>query len=92
MPLRHRGKNLLTSREIQILELKAQGLTNKEVAFNLGISIQTVKNHISSSLRKLGIDGSGIVYAFIELGWLRVEPLPPVELLPRRIVIQRLLD
>ena len=43
----------LSPREMKILELAAQGTTNKRIAGILGISEQTVKNHISSILRKL---------------------------------------
>ena len=43
----------LTLREIDILKLIAQGYINKEIAFELGISEQTIKNHVTSILRKL---------------------------------------
>jgi DNA-binding CsgD family transcriptional regulator len=43
----------LSPREIEILKLAAQGTSNKGIASILGISEQTVKNHISSILRKL---------------------------------------
>jgi DNA-binding NarL/FixJ family response regulator len=44
----------LTSREIQVLELLAEGLPNKAVARRLGISDQTVKFHVASLSGKLG--------------------------------------
>ena len=43
----------LTQREIQILSYIANGNTNKEVAHIIGISDQTIKNHVSAILRKL---------------------------------------
>ena len=43
----------LTNREIQILSYIANGSTNKQVAHALGISSQTIKNHVSAILRKL---------------------------------------
>ena len=43
----------LTHREIQILGFIANGGTNKQVANMLGISEQTIKNHVSAILRKL---------------------------------------
>ena len=44
----------LTSREIQVLELLAEGLSNKAIAARLGISDQTVKFHVASLSGKLG--------------------------------------
>src|SRR5262245_33099410 len=44
----------LTPREIQVLELLAEGLPNKAIADRLGISDQTVKFHVSSISGKLG--------------------------------------
>ena len=44
----------LPAREIEILRMLAQGLGNKQIAAQLGISEHTVKFHISSILGKLG--------------------------------------
>ncbi len=44
----------LTAREVQVLELLAEGLPNKAIAERLGISDQTVKFHVSSISSKLG--------------------------------------
>lgn len=44
----------LTSREIQVLERLAEGLSNKAIAARLGISDQTVKFHVASIAGKLG--------------------------------------
>jgi DNA-binding NarL/FixJ family response regulator len=44
----------LTRRQQQIVPLIAQGLTNKEIASNLNLSEQTVKNHIHRMLRRVG--------------------------------------
>lgn len=44
----------LTGREVQVLELLAEGLPNKAIAERLGISDQTVKFHVSSISGKLG--------------------------------------
>lgn len=44
----------LTPREIQVLELLAQGLSNKTIAARLAISDQTVKFHVASICGKLG--------------------------------------
>ncbi len=44
----------LTRREQQLVKLISHGLTNKEIAAELSLSEQTVKNHIHRMLRKLG--------------------------------------
>ncbi len=44
----------LTAREVQVLELLAEGLPNKAIAARLGISDQTVKFHVASLSGKLG--------------------------------------
>lgn len=44
----------LTEREFEVLELLAEGLTNKEISAKLVITVRTVKYHVSSILRKLG--------------------------------------
>jgi DNA-binding NarL/FixJ family response regulator len=48
------GPELLTSRELEVLQLIADGLPNKAIATRLGISDQTVKFHVSSISGKLG--------------------------------------
>jgi DNA-binding NarL/FixJ family response regulator len=44
----------LTRREQQLVQMISRGLTNKEIASQLNLSEQTVKNHIHRMLRKLG--------------------------------------
>lgn len=51
-----KGIQDLSAREREILELLANGLTNREIAAALYISPHTVKNHVSSIYRKLGVD------------------------------------
>lgn len=50
----HIGKDVLTPREIQVLQRLAAGLANKQVASELGVSEDTVKGHVSSLMEKLG--------------------------------------
>jgi DNA-binding NarL/FixJ family response regulator len=63
----------LSPREIEILDNIAQGMTNKQVAYALSISEQTVKNHMSSILRKLSVNDrtQAVVYAMRQ-GWIRM--------------------
>jgi len=46
----------LTRREQQLVHMISRGLTNKEIASELNLSEQTVKNHVHRMLRKLGAD------------------------------------
>ncbi|HET9177835.1 MAG TPA: response regulator transcription factor [Terriglobia bacterium] len=46
----------LTRRQQQLVPLLAQGLTNKEIAVQLNLSEQTIKNHIHRMLQKVGAD------------------------------------
>jgi DNA-binding NarL/FixJ family response regulator len=49
------GEVALTKRESEILAQLASGLTNKEIATKLGISYETVKEHVQHILRKIGV-------------------------------------
>jgi DNA-binding NarL/FixJ family response regulator len=49
----------LTRREREIAVLAARGLTNKEIASTLVISVRTVDNHLSNAYAKLGITARG---------------------------------
>ncbi|MFC1916128.1 LuxR C-terminal-related transcriptional regulator [Chloroflexota bacterium] len=63
----------LTHREIQILSCIASGSTNKHVAYNLGISEQTIKNHVSAILRKLNAnDRAHAVALAIRNQWVSI--------------------
>ncbi len=63
----------MSPREIEVLELVAAGQTNKEIAARLEISNQTVKNHISSILRKLAVNDrtQAVVFA-LQRGWIKI--------------------
>jgi DNA-binding NarL/FixJ family response regulator len=64
----------LSTREMEILRQIARGLSNKEIAQALGISRQTVKNHMTSILRKLAVNDrtQAALYA-LRHGWIRLE-------------------
>ena len=48
-----KGKNL-TARQLQVLGLVAQGMSNKQIAYEIGVSEATVKLHINALLRSVG--------------------------------------
>ncbi len=63
----------LSSREIEILDYIARGNSNKEIAKSLKISDQTVKNHITSILKKLSVNDrtAAVVYA-LRHSWIKM--------------------
>ncbi len=66
--IRGKGKHL-TSREAEVLQLVAEGKSNKEVAAELGISVKTVEKHRDHLMRKLDIhDTAGLTRYAIESG------------------------
>jgi DNA-binding NarL/FixJ family response regulator len=71
----------LSPREMEILRAVTRGLSNKEIALELKISHQTVKNHMTSVLDKLGVEDrtQAAVYA-LKRGWVRmITPSPAKE-------------
>lgn len=64
----------LSPREMEILQAVTHGLSNKEIANKLGISQQTVKNHMTSILRKLNVDDrTQAAVKALRHGWVRIE-------------------
>jgi DNA-binding NarL/FixJ family response regulator len=66
----------LSPREMEILQFIARGKSNKEIAHELGISRQTVKNHMTSILRKLAVNDrtQAAIYA-LRRGWIRLQDI-----------------
>ncbi len=63
----------LSDREMEVLSCVVGGMSNKEIASSLGISHQTVKNHVTSILRKFGVEDrtQAVVYA-LKRGWVKL--------------------
>lgn len=62
----------LTPRELEILEMLARGLTNKQIGLALGISENTARNHVNSIIEKLDVsDRTEAATAAIEQGIIR---------------------
>jgi DNA-binding NarL/FixJ family response regulator len=68
-----RIRESLSVREMEILVCITHGMSNKEIALNLGISHQTVKNHVTAILHKLGLNDrtQAALYA-LQNGWVRL--------------------
>jgi DNA-binding NarL/FixJ family response regulator len=63
----------LSNREMEVLECVTTGMSNKEIATLLGISHQTVKNHMTAILRKLGVEDRTQAAVFaLRRGWVRL--------------------
>ena len=80
----------LTPRELEILSHIARGYINKQIADKLGISEQTIKNHMSSVLRKLDAnDRTQAVVLAMHYGWIPLEVKEPLEQAAPRAFEQR---
>jgi DNA-binding NarL/FixJ family response regulator len=63
----------LSQREMEILQFVTDGLSNKQIAVKLNISQQTVKNHMTSILKKLNVeDRTQAAINAIRRGWVRL--------------------
>ena len=63
------GRSPLTDRELEVVGLVADGLTNKEIATGLGLSVRTAENHVLNVMNKLGLDNRAQVAAwFVRAG------------------------
>jgi DNA-binding NarL/FixJ family response regulator len=63
----------LSDREMEVLQLMAKGLSNKEIGRSLWIGETTVKTHVSHILRKLGqADRTQAVLAAVKAGIVRL--------------------
>jgi DNA-binding NarL/FixJ family response regulator len=64
----------LSDREMEVLSCVVRGMSNKEIANLLAISHQTVKNHVTSILRKFSVEDrtQAVVYA-LQRGWVKLQ-------------------
>lgn len=68
-----RPYHLLTRRECEVLQLLAEGKSNKKIGETLFISEKTVKNHVSNILQKMNcVDRTQAVVEAIKKGWVEV--------------------
>jgi DNA-binding CsgD family transcriptional regulator len=68
------GEEALTARERQVASLAADGLSNREIAETLVVTVKTVEWHLKHSYRKLGVSSRGQLRE--ALGPVRGEPEP----------------
>ncbi|RUV44219.1 response regulator transcription factor [Mesorhizobium sp. M7A.F.Ca.MR.228.00.0.0] len=65
----------LTPQQTRVLGMLAEGLLNKQIAYELGVSEATIKAHVSAILQKLGVDSR--TQAVILLSKIGSDPLQP---------------
>jgi len=59
------GSEQITERELEVLKLAAQGLSNRDIALQLGISVRTAQTHLSNVFNKMGVGSrtEAVMYA-----------------------------
>jgi two-component system nitrate/nitrite response regulator NarL len=78
----------LTARERQIVQLIAEGLSNKEIARRLFIEVATVKNHVHNILEKLQVSRRGEAVARMRLVEETIPDSPPVSVRGSRLRVR----
>ena len=77
----------LTPQQVRVLMMLSEGLLNKQIAYELGVSEATVKAHVSAILQKLGVESrtqAVIAAAKIEAGqWPQGAPAEAIFCRPR---------
>jgi DNA-binding NarL/FixJ family response regulator len=69
--------NPLTEREQEILRLTAKGVSNKDIADSLCLSIRTVQSHLSNIFKKLAVGSrTEAILHGLRRGWFNIEDLP----------------
>ncbi len=75
-PGREKPATDLSEREMQVLKLAARGLSNRDIANELVISLRTVQGHLGSIFNKLGVGSrTEAIFQAAKRGWLSFEEL-----------------
>ena len=73
-PPEERGLDQLTERELEVLKLAAKGMSNKDIARHLHLSIRTVQAHLSTVFSKMQVGSrTEAVVQALQRGWLTLE-------------------
>jgi two-component system, NarL family, response regulator LiaR len=74
---RPKGSEALTDREIEVLELAAKGMSNKEIAEKLSVTVRTVKAHVSNVFVKMDVASrTEAILKAVREGWLELDKAP----------------
>ena len=72
-----RTTELLTEREMAVLKAAARGMSNKDIAEELCLSVRTVEAHLTTILNKLGVGSrTEAVIRALKSGWLVLDDVP----------------
>lgn len=73
-----KNNSILSEREMDVLRLAAQGMSNKEIAFALSLSMPTIKAHFVNIFSKLGVGSrtEAVLHA-LSKGWISLEDIGP---------------
>ena len=72
-PTARRGDGQLTERELEVLRLAARGMTNKDIARELCLTVPTVKTHLVNTFNKLGVGSrTEAVLLALRQGWVEL--------------------
>jgi NarL family two-component system response regulator LiaR len=76
-PSEERIAELLSERELEVLKLAAKGMSNKDIAEQLFLSVRTVQTHLANIFTKLDVGSrtEAILYG-LRRGWFTLEDLP----------------
>jgi NarL family two-component system response regulator LiaR len=76
-PSEERMTELLSERELEVLKLAAKGMSNKDIAEQLFLSVRTVQTHLANIFTKLDVGSrtEAILYG-LRKGWFTLEDLP----------------
>jgi NarL family two-component system response regulator LiaR len=73
-PAEEGGKGILSEREMEVLRLASRGISNKDIAAELVVSVRTVQAHLGNIFNKLGVGSrtEAVLYA-LRRGWFSLE-------------------
>jgi DNA-binding NarL/FixJ family response regulator len=70
----------VSERELEVLKLAAKGMSNKEIASELALSVRTVQSHLGNIFDKLGVSSrTEAVLRALNEGWISLDRAPPGE-------------
>jgi NarL family two-component system response regulator LiaR len=76
-PSEERVTELLSERELEVLKLAARGMSNKDIAEQLFLSVRTVQSHLANIFTKLDVGSrTEAILCGLRRGWFTLEDLP----------------